>query len=285
MRHITSLGLVLLLTAFPLLTTAQVEENLHVEAQNEPVITSPAPPEPSPVAEESPLQESVSSDVLEGSLNPQEDTALGEAIEVIDMATEERLEVEAEEVAPTSIVIDLATTTEEVIGILPEATTTKVAQLNEEDLKPKKEYTFDINGAAIATDAVPDWSSPESPKKEEGGEVTVAPVVDLDTPHELTVSGECTDAYYVVLIYKDREGYDTNPSSYIYNRAYPCGNGHYSYALSELPFSLESGTFYLLLAGQGNTGPWKPISALLPIGITVKTILPEASSTLTHEPI
>ena len=243
--------------AVPVSEAAQapvVEESSSVEISPDEQIT--------PLVQESDTtQETISSEALESTENPQEQQALEEAIEVIDQAT-------AEEEA-TSI-------TTEVVDIIEQATTTPVAELPIEILEPQKEYTFEINGSAIATSETPEWLGSANDE----AIVEEAPVIRIeDASHELNVSGECSDPYYVILIYNDSEGYNTNPSSYIYNRAYPCENGHYSYSLSSLPFSLESGTFYLLVAGQGNKGPWKPISAMIPIGIIVKTILPPASTT------
>jgi hypothetical protein len=155
-----------------------------------------------------------------------------------------------------------------------------------EVLEPTKEFTFEINGGAVATDATPEWSEDRvaeiSGEESTDAEAKVTASANISIQDEskiLNVSGACDDPYFVVLIYKDAEGYNTNPSSYIYNRAYPCENKQYSYDLSNLPFSLESGTFYLLIASQGDKGPWRPISAMTPIGIIVKTIIPEAEET------
>lgn len=268
---------ILALTLFPHLALAQVEE-----------VSTPAPvPEsvevPEPVVEEVPAvqvevpastepaaeiqesdssQETIDSEVLEATENPQAQEggdALEEAIEVIDAATLER---------------EAASSTEEVIEAIETATTTPVAELPLEVLEPEKEYTFEINGVAIAAEENPEWSLPLGAPEGEGEQVTEVPDVAI-APHTLTVSGECADPYYVVLIYKEEKDYDSNPSSYIFNRAFPCENGRYSYDVKELPFSLESGTFFLLVAGQGDKGPWKPITALIPIGITVRTVAPE----------
>ncbi|MBX4206359.1 hypothetical protein KW784_01045 [Candidatus Parcubacteria bacterium] len=259
---------------FPNLLLAQEEATpepltapVSVPESVPPIEEAPAPLETSaPVQESTSTQQTIPSDALEATENPQEQDTLEEAIEVIDDST---AEMEAE----------TASTTEEVIEVIEEATTTPVAELPAEILEPEKEYSFEISGAAIAADASPEWSEPLLEAAPEGEEITEVPALDTDTPHILTVAGECDTPYYVILIYQNQEDYNANPSSYIFNRAFPCENGRYSYDVKELPFSLESGIFYLMVAGQGDKGPWKPITALTPIGVTVKTIIPSATST------
>jgi hypothetical protein len=226
---------------------------------------------------EAEVQETIDSSLLEEAANPQEG-ALEEAIEVIDEATEERLESEILiEATSTEQSIEIDSEEEEVIESV-EAEEEEVAELEMSVLIPTKEYTFNIIGSPIATKETPEWSEGEELGVPEEGEVTVQPAISVDT-NLLNISGSCSDPYYVILIYRNAGDYDIDPGSYIFNRAFLCENGNYSYELSDLPFNLESGTFYLLVGGQGARGSWKPISALTPIGITVRTIMTEASST------
>jgi hypothetical protein len=176
----------------------------------------------------------------------------------------------ATEIVPTpdTVVQDVAPQTDDV-ATLPNAV-----------LTPTKEYTFALSGQSIATQQTPDWNqdatnTPSTPDKT----VTASPALNANDTNGLTVSGACSDPYFVILLYKNQSDYNNNPSSYIFNKAYPCENESYSYQISQLPFNLESGTFYLLVAGQGVKGSWKPITALIPVGITVTTVYPTATTT------
>jgi hypothetical protein len=196
-------------------------------------------------------QETLPSESLEGSVNPQdqevppvEDVAPDPSVETLDVPVDE------------------------------------VAEIPEEVLEPTKEYTFDLVGDGIPTNESPEWQIGVASTDR----ITEIPEVDVSTEHVLEVSGECTDPYYVILLYKNQGDYDQNPASYIFNKAYRCIDGQYHYALSELPFNLQSGTFYLLVAGQGEKGSWKPITALIPVGITVKTVFPEVNQNNENAP-
>jgi hypothetical protein len=283
--YLLALLLVMTTTLLPLITLAQEEavaDPAPAPAQAEPSATITSS-EPLAAEVAAPIQQTIESALLEAPVNPQEANTLEAAIQIIDQATAGSMTEIPIQISSTTPNIEItSSSTERVVDVIAIATSTEVAQLDLGELEPKKEYTFEINGSSVATEETPQWSRQkgENGQINSGEKVTDAPAIDIgESSHLLNVSGVCSDPYYVILIYKDSEGYNTNPSSYIYNRAFPCENGRYSYALSELPFSLESGTFYLLVAGQGNKGPWKPISAMIPIGIIVKTILPQASTT------
>ena len=224
-------------------------------------------------------QETLPGDMLENGANPQTGATSTDAT-TTDSGTTTTTVTDP---APTP---DNATTTD-VIDVV-EPSVDPVADVPVADLTPTKEYTFDLSGESIAAKETPAWSQTEEEKADAStttvGSITDVPSVDSESaPNTLSVSGACNDPYFVVLLYKNASDYDANPSSYIFNRAFPCFEGQYSYSISELPFNLESGTFYLLIAGQGFKGPWKPISALMPVGITVTTVFPDATST-TDEP-
>lgn len=259
MKKMLSALAILSIALLPNLTLAQEEAPITEEVITP--VEEPVTQETVSVQESDPSQETLPSEDLESTENPQEQQPPAEAIDIIDTADEE------------DAILQTASSTE-VIETIEATTTEKVAELPVEVLEPQKEYSFEINGSAIATDETPDWVTPLEASEVGEESVTEAPALDTSEPHTLTVSGECVDSFYVILIYEHQEDYNANPSSYIFNRAFPCENGHYSYDLKELPFNLETGTFYIMVAGQGNKGPWKPITALIPIGVTVKTIIP-----------
>lgn len=272
MKKILSTILSLSLLLFVALPTGVMAEEVAstTETSSQAPVATPPASEP-----DSGVQQTIPSEILEEAANPQSNP-LQEAIEVIDTATadaEESTPITPEEAED----IEVAPVEAEVVETLtPEAE--EVAELDIEVLVPTKEFTFDIAGSQITTKETPEWSDETSDNTGPTGSVTTAPALSIDT-HTLNISGSCTDPYYVILIYRNAGDYDRDPASYIFNRAFLCEGGQYSYALSDLPFNLESGTFYLLVGGQGSKGSWKPISALTPIGITVKTVMVEASST------
>lgn len=142
---------------------------------------------------------------------------------------------------------------------------TSIAEVTENELVPEKKYTFALAGAAIPTKASPDWQ--KGTKKVTSQVANAASVSADDSTGTLSVSGNCSDPYFVVLLYKNQEDYNDNPSSYIFNKAFDCKNGTYNYSIKELPKKLDDGVYYLLIGGQGNEGSWKPITALMPVTI------------------
>lgn len=187
------------------------------------------------------------------------------------------------------IVDDTATTTDSVIP-LPDETTVPdqeaVAEVPlEEDiaiipaveLRPKNLYKFGIGAARIGTHRGLSWQADPGQRgkfgklagKQLGETITTAPQVRIDATEEVpVVRGSCSDAYFVILLYKNQDDYDVSPSSYILNKAYACVNGRYTFKISELPATLASGTYYLLVGSQGETGTWAPASSLVPITLT-----------------
>lgn len=99
-----------------------------------------------------------------------------------------------------------------------------------------------------------------------------SPVVEVgvvDDRGALQLSGSCSDAYYVILLFRGAEDYITERSSFLVNRAYPCEAGRYSYTISNasnLPTNLD-GEYHLLIGEQGETGPWRAVSEAIPVQI------------------
>ncbi|HUO50791.1 MAG TPA: hypothetical protein VMU25_04485 [Candidatus Paceibacterota bacterium] len=123
------------------------------------------------------------------------------------------------------------------------------------DLAPKPEYQFQISGTSVPVK-----------EKDSAHASTLSANADNQTG-VVNLSGSCSDTYYVVLLFKNKDDYANDPSSYILNKAYPCQGGSFSYAISDLPTSLENGTYYLLVGQEGAQGGWKPITDLTAITI------------------
>jgi len=152
----------------------------------------------------------------------------------------------------------------------PEPNQTVVATLSLEDLKPEPEFILSVVGSRIGAKVKPSWQNdPNSAApSQQVATVTEVPQITPDAQSgTLVISGVCQNKYYAIILYRTETDYDHDPASYVVNKSYPCENGSYSYTLDDLPPSLESGTYYLLIAGQGDRGPWKPASAIIPITI------------------
>lgn len=132
-------------------------------------------------------------------------------------------------------------------------------------LTPGPEYSFALSGDPIPTTAT--VVSPDGSKHSSTVDAPLSPVVD-STTSAVTISGQCADDYFVVLLFAQKNDYAENPSSYILNKAYPCAGGAFTYSISDLPRTLPDGLYYLLVGEEGKSGAWKPITALSPITIT-----------------
>ncbi len=150
-----------------------------------------------------------------------------------------------------------------------------LAVFGPENFDPKPQFRFRLGEQKIPAkkalkhnaDKVPVEKN-KTDKIVNNDEVASEVVVSTDDDRGvIEVSGVCNDKYYVVLLYKNVNDYDTNPGSYIVNRAYPCISGSYLYAIDRLPEQLADGTYYLLMAEMGEKGSWVPISSIRPIDI------------------
>lgn len=145
-----------------------------------------------------------------------------------------------------------------------------IATLSREALKPKPEYTLGVVGTVIAAKAKPRWQAEVAgePKAASPTIVTAEPTLTPDSENgTLSVSGACRLESFSIILYRHPDDYDRDPASYIVNKAFPCENGSYSYTLADLPKNLAPGTYYLLVAEQGDSGPWHPISGVVPVTI------------------
>jgi hypothetical protein len=91
-----------------------------------------------------------------------------------------------------------------------------------------------------------------------------------DEQPNLIFRGVCQKEYFVILMYSQSDDYINDPGKFIYNKAFSCKNGSYYYELGDLPENLAEGTYYFMVAEEGETGPWYPISAIQPVQITTQ---------------
>ncbi len=237
-----------------------------------------------PVQDTANTQPAVSSDTLENTANPEMGTSTDIVlIPIIDATTTVLFEQVLDDAQGTSaegaLPVAEATSTldivaEDIAAEVKEDEPTpeplplvaeEVASVALAELTPDPEFTFSLTGKQI-----PSKRTLISKDGKKIGEQTVtsplASQVD-NTAGVVSVSGQCSDVYFVVLLYRNQNDYADDPSSYIVNRAFPCVNGSYSYAIADLPNNLANGQYYLLVGQQGERGTWAPITSLTEITI------------------
>lgn len=134
-----------------------------------------------------------------------------------------------------------------------------------EEIDPGPEFTFALTGKQIPTKKTEATS--DGFKQGEGViDEALIPIIDNETG-AMNIAGACSDVWFVVLLFKNERDYARDPRSHVLNQAFPCVGGQFSYSISELPSTLPSGTYYLLVGQQGDRGAWTPITALTEITI------------------
>jgi hypothetical protein len=229
-----------------------------------------------PIQDTSNTQITIPSDALETTLNPNLD--IGTTTVPVEVATSTPSAPDAPPAdTSTSTEVTLPDPTPEPVPVIetepvvdPTAPVDIVA-IDASALVPKSEYSFKIGtNKIVAKKKVAKGASVAQAQNN-----TPAPdlvTADLNTSVDsatgaLSFSGACASKYYVVLLYKNADDYDVNPRRYILNKAFKCENNSYSYSISSLPDSLTNGTYYLMVAEQGDEGGWTPITTLTPIDI------------------
>lgn len=255
----------------PILDVAVVQEPILVEVTSEPVTIQATSTE---LQETANTQPAVTSEVLEGTVNPEvtttDDTQSTPVPEAATTTPETPVdpepidEVPLEDVAVALDIVAEDLTPEPDVSPTPDSEVAAIA-LPQEDLTPDPQFAFALTGKSIPSKKVL--------KDRDGrkvGEQSVSHVAETQVDNAkgvITVSGKCSDVYFVILLYRNQNDYVDDPSSYLVNRAYPCVNGTYSYSIEELPHNLEHGQYYLLVGQEGNTGTWTPITGLTEITI------------------
>lgn len=233
------------------------------------------------------VQDGTAGASLESTTNPETATSTESDVTIVPLI----IEATSTDATTTPVVLDQSTTTEETIPV-PDATLDVVTPdiesvpvveetvadpvsvpepvpepivIDTEELEPSPDFAFALTGRQIPTKRKVENAEGKI-IREEAVSAPLSSTVD-NANGVMHVSGSCTDAYFVVLLFKNQDDYADDPSSYIVNRAYPCVAGAYSYSISELPFGLKDGTYYLLIGQQGERGAWTPITGLTEISI------------------
>lgn len=132
----------------------------------------------------------------------------------------------------------------------------------------KRVLQFTVRGTPLPTSSRLPWQTEDAQDEIASTTLTVIPdIARSDDGRSFIVSGSCSSAYAVVIAYPEADDYREHPRNALVNVATPCESGHYTFNLGLLPDSTRSGTLYLLIGAQGETGTWTPASALIPITI------------------
>jgi hypothetical protein len=256
----------------PAIVVESVSESVVADTStsSEAVVTAPDPVFAETVQDTAPTQETAQADVLEETANPEaststenqiiavaESTTTEAAIDTIPVSADSEPVVLPEEIP---VAVETLTIVESKLESVVETVAEDFVPLRDSNDSLDPEYVMSLSGTTIPT--VKEGALSTAP-------VTAAAHVEIDSVDgSLRVSGACSNVYFVVLLFKNQSDYDTDPASYIVNRAYPCVNGNYSYDINNLPTTIQNGTYYLLIGEQGERGSWSPVTALTAIDIS-----------------
>ena len=82
-------------------------------------------------------------------------------------------------------------------------------------------------------------------------------VYNANTGKQIVLSGTCHDTYYAFLIFDSKIDYRKYPGKALSNKAFSCpGSGSFAITINLKDFNLQSGTYYIFIADQGNSGSW-----------------------------
>ncbi len=149
---------------------------------------------------------------------------------------------------------------------------------------PAHRYSFAIGGVTPIPSGPLPWVSEKDADylKDNLSANTAVPVVTLTDRNTIQIQGGCAAPYYTILIFANPTDYASDPSSAVFNKSYNCTGGNFTKTLSDedLPPVLQNGTYYLIVADQGDKGPWQPRPGIFQISFAA--VAPDASSTATQ---
>ncbi len=213
-------------------------------------------------------QQTAAASALETTADPQA-TSTQESQTIVDVhiattdASTSIIVIEREPSAQSEVVASIDPPTLNLVAAaLPREDVHDTASSTEFAVDIDPSYVFELSGKKIATKRT-------DPKHGNAVEVLTAQTEAMvDSVSGLVkISGVCTGTYYVVLLFKNQTDYETDPRSFIVNRAYPCEHGAYSYSIDRLPATLPNGTYYLMVGDQSENGPWTPATGLTEVSI------------------
>jgi hypothetical protein len=135
--------------------------------------------------------------------------------------------------------------------------------------RPEKKVVFNLNGQLAVSEKYLEWHQEFNKIKNNVKNAGGGFRLNSDRT-KLIFEGNCQKEYFVILGYRHLNDYKTNPTSFIYNKAFNCKNGYYYYELNDLPLNITPQTYYFLVAEQNASGSWYPISAISPVAISIE---------------
>jgi hypothetical protein len=253
-----------------------------VEASSTSETTSP--PDVSILESMSTQESSSTSTPLEVSLTP-ESPSTPEIVPTLESSSTQELtppDAEASSTSETTSPPDIpvpeqtSTSTQEISLTLEASSTlelkptpTPVPTSTPEIIKiPQKYLSFSLEGNPIKSEKDLPWF-PGKFKTEGSQENTGINIgISGQGSSKIILNGACQKDYFVILVFSRPNDYVEDPSRFIYNKAFPCQNGSYSYELNDLSEDIPEGTYYFMVAEEGLTGPWQPITAIQPVRIS-----------------
>ena len=135
---------------------------------------------------------------------------------------------------------------------------------------PTHRHTFQVKNLVSFNARSPQWLPPGSVKSYDDSlpaSGTAEPTVTLQDKNTIHITGTCPSYYYTILLFRNQTDYETDPAAAVFNEAIPCTNGNFDQTFSDtdFPANLAPGTYYLMVASQGQTGTWIPYQIFYPI--------------------
>ncbi len=150
----------------------------------------------------------------------------------------------------------------------------EVPILNQIRKTPKKFFKFSLVDRALKSTKKLDWYSSEVKVEQDNlnnDKINIKVIspdpLSTNKKPKLIFSGSCQKKYFVVLAFSRPDDYVNDPGKFVYNKAFLCQNGSYYYELTDLSENLKAGTYYFMIAEQGESGPWQPVSAIQSVNI------------------
>lgn len=135
--------------------------------------------------------------------------------------------------------------------------------------RPEKKVVFNLNNQLIPSEKYLEWHQEFKTVKTNTKNIGGGFRLNSDKT-KLIFEGTCQKEYFVILGYRHLNDYKTNPTSFIYNKAFNCKNGSYYYELNDLPLNINPQTYYFFVAEQNSNGSWYPISGIKPVEISIE---------------
>ncbi len=80
---------------------------------------------------------------------------------------------------------------------------------------------------------------------------------DASVGKKISVSGNCSDEYYILLVFSSAVDYRKNPSAALANKGFECPKSKlFNIEMNLQEINLRNGSYYVFIADQGSKGSW-----------------------------